>query len=60
MADVTRLLCGPVAADRLVRSYRDHGLDIPARTWPEPVIGHERGIYGLWRLERSAPQPPRP
>lgn len=57
MADVTRLLCGPAAADRLVRSYRDHGLDTPARTWPEPTTGHDRGIYGRWRLERTSPRP---
>jgi hypothetical protein len=55
MADVTRLLCGPVAAGRLVRSYRDHGLDLPARTWPEPTTAHARGLYGRWRLERTMP-----
>ena len=55
MADVSRLLCGPVAADRLVRSYHDHGLDVPARTWPEPTRGPARGIYGLWRLRRTTP-----
>jgi hypothetical protein len=60
MADVTRLLCGPVAADRLFRSYRDHGLGVPARTWPEPPTGHERGIYGRWRLERTMPRRPDP
>jgi len=53
MADVTRLLCGPAAADRLVRSYRDHGLDLTARTWPEPTPGPARGLYGLWRLRRT-------
>jgi hypothetical protein len=60
MADVTRLLCGPVAADRLVRSYADHGLDVAARTWPEPTTTHERGIYGRWRLERTITRPPVP
>jgi hypothetical protein len=56
MADVTRLLCGPVAADRLVRSYADHGLDVPVRAWPEPATPHPRGLYGRWRLERTMPR----
>jgi hypothetical protein len=52
MVDVTRLLCGPVAADRLAASYRDHGLDRVDRHWPEPSPSHDRGIYGRWRLDR--------
>lgn len=57
MVDVTRLLCGPVAADRLAAAYRDHGLGRVDRHWPEPTPGHDRGVYGRWRLERMGARP---
>jgi hypothetical protein len=52
MVDVTSLLCGPIVAERLVRSYRGHGLEIGARQVDPPPVRHERGIYALWRLDR--------
>lgn len=53
MVDVTALLCGPIVAERLVRSYRAHGLEIGARHRDPPPVRHERGIYALWRLRRQ-------
>ena len=52
MADVTRCV-RPVAAGRLVAAYRDHGLGLVERHWPEPTPQHDRGIYGRWRLDRT-------
>lgn len=53
MVDVTALLCGPIVAERLVRSYRAHGLEIGTRHRDPPPVRHERGVYALWRLARQ-------
>ena len=53
MVDVAVLLCGPIIAERLVRSYRGHGLEIGARHSDPPPVRHERGVYALWRLGRQ-------
>ncbi len=57
MVDVTSLLCGPITAERLVRSYRAHGLEIATRHSGRPPVRHERGIYALWRLARQTSTP---
>lgn len=57
MVDVTALLCGPIVAERLIGSYRGHGLEIGRRHSDRPPVRHERGIYALWRLARQTSTP---
>jgi hypothetical protein len=48
--DVAHVACGQQASERLAKRFREAGLALAPRTWPEPVQTAPYGLYGLYRL----------
>lgn len=52
LIEVVRLVCGPPASDRLAAAFSDYHLAVAADVVPAAPVRHERGIYGMWRIDR--------
>lgn len=51
--DLTVVVGGQEAADRLAKSFIENGLPLAARTCADPVAAGPYGLYGFWRSLRQ-------